>query len=103
MANETQTATKQETQGAQPGGAGQRQGQDRNASEGRRDQSQGSLSRRPDDRHVSLVRGPFALLQRFFTDDVPSLFDQLSGSASTARSGGGQATSAISAWMPKID
>jgi HSP20 family protein len=107
--NQTQSATSDQTaqksQGQTTGDqtAQKNQGQQgQPATDNQMDKRQARGSNRPEDQNLSLFVSPFALLQRFFTDDMPSLFDDLSGrrgSSAMSRTAESQGLT----WMPKID
>lgn len=97
-ANQTQAATAgRNTEEAQ---ASQQQGQ--TPKDNRSDESQARRENQLAPRGPSLFASPFTLLQRFFSDDVTSIVDRLSGQrgmSTRPRQGDGGAI----LWMPNID
>jgi HSP20 family protein len=101
MANQTQTATGGQT--AQSNQVSrQAQTSTDKSTDNQIDKRQAQSSNRPDDRDLSLFVSPFALLQRFFTDDMTSLFDDLSGRRAL-RAGQRPASSNAVTWIPNVD
>ena len=70
-------------------------------------QSQGNEGSREDTRmarqDAGLFISPFALLQRFFNDDLTSLFDQLAGGRGRMTPQSRGAGTSMMSWAPKID
>ena len=100
MANQTHTdTTGQSTQSRQDSQQGHM------ATSNRSDAVPSRSGNRPQDRELTLFMSPFTLLQRFFSDDMTSLFDDLSGrrtSSQTPARAAGDTTTSI-AWMPRVD
>ena len=96
-AKQTQAATtNQQSQGAQSSQQGQ------TPKGGRSDERQARSENRLARREAPLLMSPFVLLQRFFSDNLTSFFDDLTGrgaSSAAPRAGDGGAI----AWMPRID
>src|SRR5262245_10780741 len=97
MANQAQTATTGQT-----GQSRQDRQQGQMATSNQSNQVQPRSGNRPQDRELTLFMSPFTLLQRFFSDDMTSLFDDLSGrrtSSQTPARAAADTTTSI-AWMP---
>jgi HSP20 family protein len=107
-ANQTQTGTaSRNTEEAQASQQGQRSRDNRSdESQARRDTRNDQSEARRDNllarREPALFASPFALLQRFFTDDMTGMLDRLSGQrAMSTRPRQGDGGAAL--WMPNID
>ena len=83
------------------------QNQDKQAKQQNATSSSQQMSRRQENRVQSseptLFGTPFTLLQRFFTEDVTSLLDQLSGRQTPAPSRRAETQGQGIAWMPRVD
>jgi HSP20 family protein len=97
-ANQTQAATaSRNTEEAQ---ASQQQGQ--RPKENRSEESQARRDNLLAGREPSFLASPFALLQRFFSDDITSMFDRPGGQRGmSTRPRQGDAGAML--WMPNID
>lgn len=54
-------------------------------------------------RVAPVFMSPFAMLQRFFTDDLTRMFDQLGAPRDPGRAAPGQNRADLGAWAPQID